>query len=340
MKKVLAILLALIMVLGMVACAAKEKTDAPAADAPAADAPAADAPAADAPAEEAKKLVGVSLSDYSNVGLRLLGDEIKAALEATGKCEVAILDGKEDQAVQISDIEDIINQGAAMIICAAVDSVGIRPAVEACQAAGIPYLNVSQFLDDSLLDMLAADITADNYTAGYQLGEIMAEDLGGEGGVVMYTFNSSFVCAERSDGFRDALGQYPGIEILEEFDGLDVAVESGLNFAEDCMQKYPDLRGIFCINTNIGIGVAAAIESAGKNDDIFVVSIDGYEGELQAMKNGSLDATAIYPMREMAEIASKYAIDILETGETDGKPSLNFTVVTQANYDEYKNYWG
>ena len=44
MKKLIALLLALVMVFGLVACGAKE--DAPAADAPAADAPAADAPAA------------------------------------------------------------------------------------------------------------------------------------------------------------------------------------------------------------------------------------------------------------------------------------------------------
>ena len=51
MKKITALLLALVMVLGMVACGAK--TEEPAADAPAADAPAADAPAADAPAADA-----------------------------------------------------------------------------------------------------------------------------------------------------------------------------------------------------------------------------------------------------------------------------------------------
>lgn len=48
MKKLIALLLALVMVLGLVACGQK----APAADAPAADAPAADAPVADAPANE------------------------------------------------------------------------------------------------------------------------------------------------------------------------------------------------------------------------------------------------------------------------------------------------
>ena len=59
MKKLIALLLALVMVLSLVACGAKETpaADAPAADAPAADAPAADkpadAPAADAPAADA-----------------------------------------------------------------------------------------------------------------------------------------------------------------------------------------------------------------------------------------------------------------------------------------------
>ena len=49
MKKMIALLLALVMILGLVACG---NSDAPAADAPAADAPAADAPAADAPAAD------------------------------------------------------------------------------------------------------------------------------------------------------------------------------------------------------------------------------------------------------------------------------------------------
>ena len=62
MKKLFALILALLMVFSMVACAAKEETakaDAPAADAPAADAPADDAPADDATAEEDSVYGGV-----------------------------------------------------------------------------------------------------------------------------------------------------------------------------------------------------------------------------------------------------------------------------------------
>ena len=77
MKKLIALLLALVMVIGLVACGAK---DAPAADAPAADAPAADAPAADAPAEDAPaaekpviafvpKVIGQAWWDYVGEGV-------------------------------------------------------------------------------------------------------------------------------------------------------------------------------------------------------------------------------------------------------------------------------
>ena len=65
MKKLIALLLALVMVLALVACGGQ--TDAPAADAPAADAPAADAPAADAPAadEEAKEEAPLAPGEYA-----------------------------------------------------------------------------------------------------------------------------------------------------------------------------------------------------------------------------------------------------------------------------------
>lgn len=57
MKKLFALILALLMVFSMVACAAKEETAK--VDAPAADAPAADAPADDATAEEDSVYGGV-----------------------------------------------------------------------------------------------------------------------------------------------------------------------------------------------------------------------------------------------------------------------------------------
>lgn len=60
MKKLIAMLLALVMILSLTACGG---SSAPAADAPAAEAPAADAPAADAPAEEPAEKIVIRLAD-------------------------------------------------------------------------------------------------------------------------------------------------------------------------------------------------------------------------------------------------------------------------------------
>ena len=54
MKKLFALLLAVVMVLSLAACGSSGKSEAPADEAPAAEAPAAEAPAAEAPAEEWK----------------------------------------------------------------------------------------------------------------------------------------------------------------------------------------------------------------------------------------------------------------------------------------------
>ena len=65
MKKLIALLLALVMVIGLVACGNAPAADAPAAEAPKADAPAADAPAADAPAASGDKTtVEVIAAEY------------------------------------------------------------------------------------------------------------------------------------------------------------------------------------------------------------------------------------------------------------------------------------
>ena len=70
MKKLIALLLALVMVVGLVACGNNDApaADAPAADAPAADAPAADAPAADAPAADAPAAVVTKVALVTDVG--------------------------------------------------------------------------------------------------------------------------------------------------------------------------------------------------------------------------------------------------------------------------------
>ncbi len=84
MKKLIALLLALVMVIGMVACG---NNDAPVADAPVADAPAADAPAADAP--EAEKNMSLNIL-WAGTGNGEMANEAVEILKAEYGLDIAL----------------------------------------------------------------------------------------------------------------------------------------------------------------------------------------------------------------------------------------------------------
>ena len=83
MKKLFALLLAVVMVLSLAACGSSGKSEAPAAEAPAAEAPAAEAPAAEAPAEEWKptKTINIYMTHGSGGDTDYMGRQLATALE-------------------------------------------------------------------------------------------------------------------------------------------------------------------------------------------------------------------------------------------------------------------
>ena len=114
MKKIIALVLAAMMVLSLAACGAK--TEAPAAT---------QAPAASeaAPAENtgAGKTVGIAMPTQSSERWIKDGGNMKAQLEAKG-FNVILQYGEDDVQAQVSQIENMISQQVDVLVIAAIDS--------------------------------------------------------------------------------------------------------------------------------------------------------------------------------------------------------------------------
>ncbi len=98
----------------------------------------------------------------------------------------------------------------------------------------------------------------------------------------------------RLDGFRAAVDGK--LTVSQTVDVNEWSRSEALTRAEEIMRANPDLAGFFVANDDMGLGVSRAVQNAGKSDQVRVVSVDGVEDGLRAVKSGQLAATvAQYP---------------------------------------------
>ena len=126
-----------VMAVVFAACGGSAATTAPATAAPATEAPATAAPASEAPASEAPAsaaaacVVGVSWNNYQEERWAKWDEPaIKAALEAGGGKYISN-DAKSSAETQATNVENLISQGAKVVIVLAQDGTAIKPAVAA-----------------------------------------------------------------------------------------------------------------------------------------------------------------------------------------------------------------
>jgi len=315
MKKKLLALVSVVMVGAMVLSACGSKAEEPA-EAPAAEEEA-EAPAeeeTEAPAEGEAIKIGVSVADQSNPFYIDIVDGMESA--AKDGDELIIVDAGFDAAKQLNDIDDMIQQGVSAMLIDPVDSNAIKSAIEACDAAGIPVIAYNSPLNFEI----ASTVATDNYLAGQLVGEAMAKALDGKGQVAMLTYNVAEVCLDRANGFKDAIAEYPDIEIVEEQE-IQPGTDTALPVAENILQAYPDLNGFFALNDPSALGCAAAVESANLLDQVKIVGVDGSDDAKAAIVAGKMLASAAQdPVTIGSEaVATAYKVIAGEEVEKDIK---------------------
>lgn len=260
--------------------------------------------------------IGCSIADLANVFYADITDGMKGAMNAED--ELIITDAAFDQAKQIADIEDMIQQGVSVMLVDPVDSAAIRASLEACAAAGIPVVAFNSPCDDK--DLVACTVATDNYMAGTLIGAALAEALGGEGKIAMLTYDVAVVCWDRAEGFVEGISKFPGMEVVVRQE-ITPGTDTALPVMENILQAYPEITGVFCLNDPSAIGAAAAVQAAGLGDTIKIVGVDGSDDGKAAIADGRMLASAAQSPVDIGRLSieSAYAILAGEEVEKDVK---------------------
>lgn len=250
--------------------------------------------------------IGVSLLTLQNPFFQVIGDAIRQEAAKEGY-EVVVLSADEDIVKQGNHVKDFIASGASAIVLSPCQVKAIGPIIREANEAGIPVFTVD--IPSKLPDVeIVCQVASDNLGGGKQAGKAMIEALGAEGGkVAVLHFEQAESCQLRVQGFQEVIDAHqaaggPKIEISGIYEGGGTKDRGG-KVTEDLLQSTPDVRGIFAINDPSALGALAALEKAGKADQVVLIGFDGQPDGKMAIRDGKMYGDPVqFPDRMGVEV--------------------------------------
>jgi ribose transport system substrate-binding protein len=281
-----------------------------------------------------KLKIGLTVGTLANPFFVSMSKGASEAAKSMG-AELISVSADYDLAKQTSQIEDFITKKVDLILLNAVDSKGIAGAVQEAKAAGIPVIAVDVAADGGVDSV----VTSDNYQAGKIAGEYVIKRLNGKGNIAIIDGPPVSAVTDRIKGFEDAI-KNSGIKIIAKQNG-EGNREKALSVAENILQANPkgSINAIFAINDPEGLGVKIAQEQAGRQDEFFIVGVDGAPEASQALKEKkSFAATSAQHPDEMMKKALEIGKKVLDGQKVDKLVKVPVELVTQDNVDSYKGW--
>lgn len=233
------------------------------------------------PASPAEKrgTIGYSALTLTNPFFQVIADNMESTAAAAGY-DLFVVSGDNDVKKQADQINEFIVKGVAAIVLNPCDSKSIGPAIQKANAAGIPVFT-NDIKYDGAEGKVVCHIATDNYQGGQLAGQALVKLLGESGGkVAVLHFPQVESCQLRVKGFTEVVAAHnaqanaPQIEIATTLDGGG-ARDAGYKAAKDAIEAHPDLAALFAINDPSALGARAALEAAGKADQVQIIAFDG-----------------------------------------------------------------
>lgn len=298
-KRMLAVLMSAVMVLGLAACGSKDSGSANADAEVQADADGAEGgetePAAQ-PAENANS--DLKIAWYAPAPHPYF-DDVKKGVEKFQEdqgIEVVVQIGPDwTQASENEKVEALVAQG--------VNALSIYP----CDASGANGLyeeiyenksvNVINFGTDTNKPTTAKfAVATDVKQAAYDAAEALIKMMGEEGKILnVLEVLEDPNTALRKEGVEECVAKYPNVEIIQEIAGIKNQEEAVSKIESALAANNGQIDGIICTGMVTSVGMAQVLNDYysqnASAEHIFTIGIDTEDAIMQGIRDGVIDAT-------------------------------------------------
>ncbi|KAA9009989.1 substrate-binding domain-containing protein [Histidinibacterium aquaticum] len=268
-------------------------------------------------------------------GTQFYVDGFTARAEELG-WDLNVIDTAGDVAAVISRMEDVVNQGVDAIVIN-VDPAQIGAGLQTAEDAGIPVVGMDAGSDP----LVAANVTSNGYAMAAETAVYVANRIGGEGNVVMFTFDP-FPPVQARGVIADAVfGNFPDIQVLDRItpDVSDGGIADSRAQMEALLAANPEegsIDAVWAAWDQPALGALQAIEAAGRADEgIVITGIDANPQAREAIAaGGNFEASVAQDFEGIGQTAADTVARILEGEEIVQRVIyVPTTLVTVANAD-------
>lgn len=246
--------------------------------------------------------------------------------------ELVIQDAQQDNARQVAQIENFIQQRVDLLIVAPNEAAPLTPVVKRAHDAGIKVICLERDLLEPVYDQF---VGADNVKIGEMAGEFVkqyleSKQIASPVVVELKGLIGTKPQEERHEGARKHIDTVPGVKVIEEVGNW--LQDEGRRRMETVLQATPKIDVVYAHNDPMAIGAYIAARDAGREKEMIFVGVDGLggpDGGIQKVKEGVLACTFIYP--PCAAEALEFAVKLLKGEPVPPRVILEPTKVTQEN---------
>jgi D-xylose transport system substrate-binding protein len=234
---------------------------------------------------------------------------MQGAIEAGGGSYIST-DAQSSAETQASDVENLIAQGANVLVILAQDGTAILPSVANALANGIPVIAYDRLIDDpGVLYM-----TFDNVGVGRTIAEVIY-DLVPTGNYVIIKGNSADANADfLRAGMEEVIGEAVAagdITIVGETytDNWDASLAQ-TEMEQFLTETNNDVQAVLSENDSMAGGVIAALDAQGLAGE---VPVGGQDGDLPALNRVALGTQTVSVWKDsriLGEAAGQAALEL------------------------------
>lgn len=240
---------------------------------------------------------------------------------------------------QVSIMETYIEQGVDAFVIHPSDSKGIQSAVDLANEKGIPVASIGTCPDTGAFMRSGVDY----YMTGYLVTKELCEAAEGKGGVIILEGPSGVQnMEERLAGIKDALAEYPDMYVIASQTANCKRAE-GMSVMENLLQGEgvaDELSIVMTCNDEMAIGASQALKAANISG-VYIGGADGNSDAAKAIQDGDLYCTYNTDPYGSTYLAITYLVEYLNDGSVPEEYFVPFPsnrhgpMLTAENIDDY-----